>query len=729
MGKPFINFFTLHYVYILAAGLVAFTVIAPYGNIDVIDALFFGISACTESGLNPVDVKDLKTYQQLVIYIIPTISHMAVINIVVVVVRLHWFERRLEQVAPHLIRSKARSTQIKNPSVPATHDCLHISQLGSTTADPSLPSRSSTTEPRESLRDDQCNDLVPEQHVDVEQSRRIAFSHTLPDHRTDATTIYAPPLRGRHRKRSFSRTRQSRPGSTGHLENDTALMSMPHDTLSVTRVGTKEETNSRSAARMTTRPSPDPRPRVRDHFGLEHTASIERVTSSVFVLGQTRSRSRGLNRGRRDASRPRAPYTHVSDLPQLSSRVTIGRNSQFHGLTVEERETLGGMEYRSLKLLFWISMGYFLALHILGVICLIPWIHHAPAKYTDYLDEVGQNKIWWAFYSAQTMANNLGFTLTPDSMAHFRDATFPMIIMTFLAYAGYNFYPIFLRLIIWTFYKLVPKNSTLRGPLAFLLEHPRRCCMLLFPSRPTWILLGILLFINFFDVLLLIVLDLDNPSVTELPLARRILAAIFQAASSRHTGTSTFDLSKLNPAAQFSLLVMMYISVYPIALTIRASNTYEERSLGTYAPEQVNPDEESTGRKYLVSHMRNQLSFDLWYIFLGIFLICIAESEKIMDTSQPEFSVFPVFFEVTSAYCNVGLSLGHPAVQTSFSGTFSVYGKLIICAMMIRGRHRGLPYEIDRAIELPSERLVVDEDERGPSRRPLLLSDAGSQAG
>lgn len=250
--------------------------------------------------------------------------------------------------------------------------------------------------------------------------------------------------------------------------------------------------------------------------------------------------------------------------------------------------------------------------------------------------------------------------------------------------------------------------------------------MLLFPSRPTWILLGILFFINFFDVLLLIVLDLDNPSVTELPLAQRILAAIFQAASSRHTGTSTFDLSELNPAAQFSLLVMMYISVYPIALAIRASNTYEERSLGTYAPEQVNPDEESTGRKYLISHMRNQLSFDLWYIFLGIFLICIAESDKIMDTSQPEFSVFPIFFEVTPAYCNVGLSLGHPAVQTSLSGTFSIYGKLIICAMMIRGRHRGLPYEIDRAIELPSERLVDDVDERGPSRRPLLISDTGN---
>jgi Trk-type K+ transport system membrane component len=182
--------------------------------------------------------------------------------------------------------------------------------------------------------------------------------------------------------------------------------------------------------------------------------------------------------------------------------------------------------------------------------------------------------------------------------------------------------------------------------------------MLLFPSRPTWILLGILLFINFFDVLLLIVLDLDNPSVTELPLARRILAAIFQAASSRHTGTSTFDLSKLNPAAQFSLLVMMYISVYPIALTIRASNTYEERSLGTYAPEQVNPDEESTGRKYLVSHMRNQLSFDLWYIFLGIFLICIAESEKIMDTSQPVSTEPICLLYILSENCKLISSIG-----------------------------------------------------------------------
>lgn len=63
---------------------------------------------------------------------------------------------------------------------------------------------------------------------------------------------------------------------------------------------------------------------------------------------------------------------------------------------------------------------------------------------------------------------------------------------------------------------------------------------------------------------------------------------------------------------------------------------------------------------------------------------------------------------------NVGLSLGHPSVMTSLCGQFGVFGKLVICAMMIRGRHRGLPNAIDRAIMLPDEandRPEMNEDE------------------
>lgn len=67
------------------------------------------------------------------------------------------------------------------------------------------------------------------------------------------------------------------------------------------------------------------------------------------------------------------------------------------------------------------------------------------------------------------------------------------------------------------------------------------------------------------------------------------------------------------------------------------------------------------------------------------------------------------FFSSSSG--NVGLSLGYPTVSTSLSGQFSTFSKLVICAMMIRGRHRCLPYQLDRAIVLPKERQDAEGDE------------------
>lgn len=223
--------------------------------------------------------------------------------------------------------------------------------------------------------------------------------------------------------------------------------------------------------------------------------------------------------------------------------------------------------------------------------------------------------------------------MTPDSMISFQDASFPLFVMSFLAYAGNTLYPCFLRLVIWIMFKLVPSNSSMKEPLNFLLSYPRRCYVLLFRSRPTWVLAGIIFALNLVDVLLILLLDLDNPAVNSIAAGPRVMAAIFQAASARHTGTASFILADVNPAVQMSLLVMMYIAVFPIAITVRASNTYEEKALGIYAPD--GETDESNGKNYLLAHMRNQLSFDLWYIFLGIFCICVAESKRTMNPSEP----------------------------------------------------------------------------------------------
>lgn len=318
-----------------------------------------------------------------------------------------------------------------------------------------------------------------------------------------------------------------------------------------------------------------------------------------------------------------------------------------------------------------------------------------------------------AFYSAQTMVNNLGFTLTPDSMISFRTATWPMLVMAFLAYAGETCYPVFLRLIVWTMWKLLPAHSSHRETLRFLLDHPRRCYTLLMPSTATWVLFAVIFMLNFLDVLFIVTLDLHTPSVAEMPLGPRILASLFQAASSRHTGTATFNLAYVNPAVQFSLLVMMYVAVFPIAMTLRSTNTnaYESRTIGTYNPEPEADETSQSPSAYLLTHVRSQLSFDLWYIFLGCFVICIVEAQPIADTENIAFNVFAILFEVTSAYGNVGLSLGTNATLTSLSGDFHTLSKLVICAMMIRGRHRGLPAAVDRAVMLPEDYYREEQPE------------------
>ncbi|KMK55506.1 cation transporter, putative [Aspergillus fumigatus Z5] len=235
---------------------------------------------------------------------------------------------------------------------------------------------------------------------------------------------------------------------------------------------------------------------------LARTETLERVASSMFVVGPPTSHGSKPQTQPLDQS-----LSQQLDLPELSSQATIGRNSQFYNLTEEDREMLGGIEYRSLKLLLKIVTGYFFGLHLFGAICLVGWIQHADSKYREYLAKCGQGNVWWGFYSAQTMVGNLGFTLTPDSMISFQDATFPLIVMSFLAYAGNTFYPCLLRFIIWTVFKLCPERSSMKEPLSFLLKHPRRCYTLLFPSKPTWVLFGILFTMNFVDVILIIVLD------------------------------------------------------------------------------------------------------------------------------------------------------------------------------------------------------------------------------
>ncbi|KAH8146762.1 uncharacterized protein LAJ45_09136 [Morchella importuna] len=786
--RPRLSFITAHYLYIVSIIILGSVIIYPMKNMAYIDALVFASGSATQSGINTVDVNTIKLYQQIVMYIVPLITTPIFINTFVVFVRLYWFEKRFENIValsrqPSRAKtgrstgtlfsptedvdreergvrgreikvlhseSRAPSPDKPTPGVEAERTSTETTQV--TPEFPTLaPEGFSPMDSRGSFMGQQGRDRTPSRGSSStegpqrnQENGNIQFVNLpSPQPRTnDPGSLSAPHIAFAENRRAPSSGKALRiPGPREFEQGDRAHeVDEDDDANTLHRARTTGDTDyGRSGAydvpasrtislgNAATNGSNNMRMRrvstTVDRF-LPRASTVERVMTSAFAMGP-HPRKRNMSPLSR-FSRKAAKEPPV--MPYLSYQPTLGRNSNFVDLTDEQRDELGGIEYRSLKLLARVLVGYYVFFHLFGVVCFIPWIN-TMTRYKDYVKSVGVNPTWWAIYTSQTAFNDLGFTLTPDSMVSFQQATFILIVMSFLIVIGNTGFPCLLRLIIWLGFKVCPEGSSYRECLNFLLDHPRRCFTLLFPSGTTWMLFWMLVFLNVSDVILFIVLDLKDKDVTDIPVGSRIMGAIFQAASTRTSGTSVVNLAELHPAIQVSYMVMMYISVFPIAISVRKTNVYEESSLGIYA----NGDEEdeaANGKTSFVgAHLRKQLSFDLWYIFLGLFIITIAEGSHIENNSDYAFTTFAILFEVVSAYGTVGLSLGYPGFNTAFTGQFSVVSKLVIVAMQIRGRHRGLPYELDRAILLPSESLhkneAADAQKRALRRRGSSFSQVG----
>lgn len=448
-------------------------------------------------------------------------------------------------------------------------------------------------------------------------------------------------------------------------------------------------------------------------------------------LNKRRSRRSGLRRWRtpllkatRSASTRASPtltddedeedtslrrYSTENDLSKIMSTnylswvPTVGKNSAFMHLTEAQKEELGGVEYRATKLLIKILAAYYFGFHIVALCMMMGYIYVDKLS-GDKMRAFGIKPAWWAGFTAQSTFNDLGFTLSPNSMSSFDKSVYVLIVLAFFIVIGNTGFPVFLRFILWVLFKLAKPLSLYKESLGFLLDHPRRCFTMLFPLIPTWWLFLILVILNATDLVLFIILDFNSDYLLNIPKGYRVLDGLFQAFSTRTAGFSCLTVASLHPAVQVSYMIMMYISVLPMAISIRRTNVYEEQSLGIYLAKKEEPaDPDSTTKNFIGTHLRNQLSFDLWFIFLGLFIICCAEGHKI-KSSEAGFAIFSLLFEIISAYGTVGLSLSQ-GIDQSLSNRFTVVSKLVIIAMMIRGRHRGLPYSLDRAIMLPSEAM------------------------
>ena len=298
----------------------------------------------TEAGLNTVNLSQMNTFQQFILFLLILLGSSIWVSIAVVHVRRKAFERRFKSIVEDerqrrrnrsssrrrlsLSRSRSRSrpevdgavvrgkiiTSEKDPTEGADGQLSGISRQPETDGNVSLstgrlPKPESGTEDRES--DDQSSDPTQARQplrVDTGMTRRITFASP------------ASSTRERHHGRILS---MQGIGARQNLENH---------------------------------PISSPRPIYIDDLPRMDEGNLRSLRHGVLFGG------------------------------------SVGRNSQFSNLSVEEREKIGGVEYRAVTYLAVIVPLYFILWQLLGCIGLGAYVASKRASTT----EINAENPWYA---------------------------------------------------------------------------------------------------------------------------------------------------------------------------------------------------------------------------------------------------------------------------------------------------------------------------------------------
>lgn len=458
---PPLNFITIHYAYFIVVCLVASLIFwgssDPAFSISYADSLFLVVSAMTEAGLNTVNLSQMTTWQQALLFLLIVFGSSIWVSIWTVVARKHVFEKRFQDIV--------RAERMRRAS-----------RTGSAVSLPKL-------------------------------QRLLSFRRS-----PTATPMQSPlVLQGEQFE-----PKGARPSPLGTAQHQTeparAAVGSIDATLAAAAAGTRERALSST------------------HIAFVDSPRPNEAMSTATRAGPEQNQPTRRNRNEKDDTQG-----HGKDdfsVRHLLAHRLGGRNSQFHGLTIEERERLGGCEYQALRVLSVIVPLYFVLWQLLGCLALGAWINNnqpePPLKN-------GINPWWLGIFNGVSAFNNSGMSLLDANMIPFQNSYFVLITMGLLILAGNTAYPIFLRLIIWSILKLLTiatreeAFSGLKDTLRFILQYPRRVYTNLFPARPTWWLLFMLILLNSIDWVAFELLNLGNTAMESIPSGSRVLDGLFQA--------------------------------------------------------------------------------------------------------------------------------------------------------------------------------------------------------
>lgn len=546
-----VHFIELHYLYIgfmifLSSGLYY---CQPGTSWNYIDALFTATTGVTNTGLNVIDMSALSTFQILIMLFNSFIASHVAVSYIVLVVRKHYFSKRFEDILLFNKARRMREESRRRHRQQRKHQHQNTSSVVIRPLDTHIGKRRSAA----------ITLSASSAIIDPQQHRRSSLN-----------SIASSPVRGVHDRNTPRRHRSASTWMTSHNEireffqdlrqEQNKLMDQREQQININLNNDSsntvlDDTNNLDQLEKQMTRAVHPYDQKVNNSGSSSTVHDNKEQQGIAFAGnieqQREMARRRLEQERRfeelmEKIRRDMPLTET--LVDTSEDEDEDNDSFFEDimrqpidksqLTRQQRYRIGGAEYMALDILSRLVPAYYLGFIIISSFCFRAYI-----ACSDYAQQVLSTSNanapvdpWlFSFFFGVSALNNLGLTLLDASVSPFQNAPFPLLVAITLILVGNTAYAILLRFIIWALYKITPRTKPMRREgLRYLLDHPRRCYTLLFPSTQTWWLLIIVVTITVVEVICFLVLDFWLPVLQELPWGSRVLDGIFQSVATRN---------------------------------------------------------------------------------------------------------------------------------------------------------------------------------------------------
>ncbi|KAJ6354928.1 hypothetical protein OIU77_005515 [Salix suchowensis] len=347
------------------------------------------------------------------------------------------------------------------------------------------------------------------------------------------------------------------------------------------------------------------------------------------------------------------------------------------------------LKCKSIKFLWFVVLGYFIAVQVLGVSLVSTYLALVSSA-RNVLENKGLNSLTFSIFTTVSTFANCGFLPTNENMVVFKSNSGLLLILIPQILLGNTLFPSCLRFCVWflgKFFKKVESNYLLKKTSEVGYFH-------LLPSQHASYLVVTVFGFILTQFTLFCSMEWNSAGLHGLNSYQKIIGSLFQTMNTRYAGESIVDLSALSSALLVLLVVMMYLPPYTSLLPVKDD-------------EEIYKKKRNRRGRLLENILFSQLS----YLAIFTILVCITERQK-LEEDPLNFNVLNIVVEVVSAYGGVGFTTGYSCDRQTqpdsncvnkfygFSGKWSDEGKIILIVVMMFGRLKKFNMDGGRAWKL-----------------------------